>query len=165
MKQNKLHILIDTREQLPFSFRGRECKLSFTTLPSGDYSLAHLKNLVCVERKSLADLMHCLGAERPRFFRELERLRGYEAAALVIESPLEDIQAGRYRSRITPQSVIQSIISIQVSYRLPICFARDRQAAEDFTFDFLRHYSSTIKRRYKGAITTDDEEPAPDEQG
>ncbi len=36
----------------------------------------------------------CLGRERGRFERELERLRSFEAAAVVVESPLADLVAG-----------------------------------------------------------------------
>ena len=83
------------------------------------------------------------------FTRELERLRGYETAALLIEARLETIQAGKYRSRIAPDAAVQSIISFMGRYRLPVFFAPDRTAREHFIYDFLRHYVRHAGQRYK----------------
>jgi len=76
-------------------------------------------------------------------------------AAIVIETSFETIQRGEYRSRITPQSVIQSVIAIQAQYRLPVCFARDRQSGEAFVYDFLRHYQNMIAKRYSACCAGD----------
>lgn len=148
-----MKIIIDTREQRPFDFSAFGAETMTGNLPTGDYSIAGMENLVSVERKELSDMLNCLGSERERFFRELDRLRGYEAAAIVIESPLAAIMAGRYRSRITPQSAIQSLIAIQAQYRLPVFFAKDRTEAEAYVFHFLRHFQNMIERRYRAAIT------------
>ena len=69
-----MKILIDTREQAPFAFtheRYAGTTIEAGTLDTGDYSLAGLTDLVAVERKSLPDLVACLGRERERFEREL----------------------------------------------------------------------------------------------
>jgi ERCC4-type nuclease len=144
-----MKIIIDTREQTPYDF-SRYPVESFTgTLDTGDYSLAGFEDQVAVERKELSDIISCLGSGRERFTRELDRLRGYESAALVIESPLQVIRAGKYRSSMKPEAAEQSLISIMQRYRLPVYFAQDRSDGQRFTYNFLRHFFRHAERRYK----------------
>ena len=80
MKQkpdNRLPIIIDTREQLPFFVSPHwDEKITKTVkgLTSGDYSLIGFENVVAIERKSLADLYSSLTNDRKRFEREFQRL-------------------------------------------------------------------------------------------
>lgn len=144
-----LRIITDTREQAPYTFTAYPVEVIRGTLTAGDYSLPGFTDLVAVERKELADLMGCLTHDRERFSRELERLRGYHSAALLIEARLENIQAGRYRSRMKPEAAEQSLISIMERYRLPIYFAPDRKEGERFIYNFLRHFATHAQARYK----------------
>lgn len=142
-------IIIDTREQHPFSFEGYPVEIIPGTLNAGDYSIPGFTDRVAVERKSLADLIGCLSSGRERFIRELERLRGYESAAVVVESGFYELAAGRYRSSMSPASAVQSIVSMMQKYRMPFFFAGTRPDAERFAFDFLRHYCRHAEARYK----------------
>ena len=45
------------------------------TLETGDFALAALPDAAVVERKAVGDLLACLGRERERFERELQRGR------------------------------------------------------------------------------------------
>ncbi len=74
LKEEQITILIDTREQAPFAFPGMSTEAA--TLRAGDYSAHGLENEVAVERKSLPDLVACIGRERERFKAELVRLAG-----------------------------------------------------------------------------------------
>ena len=156
-----MKIIIDTREQRPFDFSAFGAEAMTGNLLTGDYSIFGMENIITVERKELSDILNCLGSERPRFFRELERLKSYEGAAIVIESPLSVIAAGRYRSRISPQSAVQSLIAIQAQFRLPIFFAKDRTDAEAYVFHFLRHFQNMIERRYRACCIGNDEKVMP----
>lgn len=147
-----MKIVIDSREQAPFPFTGYEAEVSTGTLTAGDYSLDGLTSLVAVERKSLPDLVACLGRERDRFERELERLRGFEAAALAVESPLSDLVTGNYRSALDPTAAYESVVAFMCRYRITFYFAKDRRGAERFTFSFLRHYWRTVERRYQAVV-------------
>lgn len=144
-----MQIIIDTREQTPYDFSGYQVEIIPGTLTSGDYSLPGFTDLVAVERKELTDLLACLSYDRARFTRELERLRGYHAAALVVEAPYSTIASGRYRSKIDPDAATQSLVSIMANYRLPVFFAHSRADAEFFTFNFLRHFLRHAEQRYK----------------
>lgn len=146
-----MKIVVDSREQAPFPFAEYDVEVSQGTLQAGDYSLAGLEPLVAVERKSLPDLVQCLGRERPRFERELERLRGFESAAVVVESPMSALALGEYRSVLHPKAAYESVVAFMCRYRLTFYFAQDRRGAEQFTFSFLRHFQRTIERRYAAA--------------
>ena len=136
-----LHIVADSREQSPFRFEGYPVTVAITALEAGDYSLAGIERKVAVERKALADLVQCLGADRERFQRELSRLRGYDFAAVVVEAPAVDLRAGRYRGHLNSESAWQSIISFSQRFRIPFFFCKDRADAERVTFDLLRHFA------------------------
>ena len=145
-----LRIICDSREQNGYTFATFPDVLAKTgTLATGDYSLDGFTDQVAIERKELSDLIACLTHDRDRFTRELERLRGFESAVVIVEARYSDIQQGRYRSRMTPEAAQQSIISSMGRYRLPFFFAGDRQAGERFARDFIRHYHRHAVERYK----------------
>ena len=84
-----MRILIDTREQAPFTFQGYDVDPETATLLVGDYSLPGFQDRAAVERKSLNDLIGCLmGKDRERFERELARGRHYDLFAVVVEASL-----------------------------------------------------------------------------
>lgn len=141
-----LQIIRDTREQQGFDFEGYPAVVEVATLASGDYSLAGFESRVAIERKSLPDLVACLGTERERFTRELARLRGYDAAAVVIEQPQAALRLGHYRAQMNPQSAWQSLLAFTQRYRIPFLFCDSRANAEQVTFDLLRHYQHDRRR-------------------
>ncbi len=147
-----IRIVIDSREQDGFPFTGYDAEVVPGTLQTGDYSLVGLEDMVAVERKSLPDLVACLGRERERFERELERLRAMEYILLVVESPITDLATGQYRSKLNPTAALESVFAFMSRYRLPFYFAQDRRGAERATFSFLRHYWRTVERRYRAVV-------------
>jgi DNA excision repair protein ERCC-4 len=133
-----MRILIDTREQAPFTFKGYDVEPETATLPVGDYSLPGFQDSAALERKSLNDLIGCLmGKDRDRFERELARGRHHDLFMVVVEASLADVSQGRYRSDIKPQAALQSIITFQVRYRIPFVWAGNRTGAEYMTYSFL----------------------------
>jgi DNA excision repair protein ERCC-4 len=123
-----LVILCDTREQTPLRF-SPEVKVEVVTLPTGDYSLAGFTDRVAIERKSLPDLVACVGPERERFLDCCRRLRDYELRAVVIEAAVDDVLAHAYRSQMNPQSVIGTTIAIWTDYGVPTVWAGDAKNA------------------------------------
>jgi ERCC4-type nuclease len=94
------------------------------TLTTGDYSFAGGEELFAIERKSVADLVACCaGDNRDRFFRELHRLRGYRFKRLLIVGTPAEIEAGNYRSRITPRAVLSTLAAIEARFDVPVVFA------------------------------------------
>lgn len=137
-----MRIVIDTREKAPFSFLSQngDIETERGTLALGDYSLAGLTDRVAVERKSLADLVACLGVERERFQREMMRAAALEAFAVVVEASWQELAAGKYRSKLSPASGMASVLSFMARHRVPFLFAGNRANAEAVTAGFLRQY-------------------------
>ena len=135
-------ITIDSREQAPFSFLNCAADVETVkgTLQVGDYSLAGLETKISVERKSLPDLVMCLGQERERFERELLRAAALEAFAVVVEATWQDLIGGKYRSKLNPGAAAASVASFMSRYRIAFFFAGNRSNAERFTEGYLRQF-------------------------
>jgi ERCC4-type nuclease len=110
-------------------------------LPTGDYSILGMEDRVALERKTLADLYACVGGERKRFERELERLADFEYAAVIIEASLSNLLQGYEYSRVHPHSVIGSILAWSVKYnRLPFFFADNRWRCRTIIYRLLKKF-------------------------
>ena len=146
----KMKLVIDTREQRPFTFEAYECWTVRGTLNVGDYSVQGFEEAISVERKSLDDLVGCLmGDSRDRFEKELARSRGLERFVVCIESAYEDVAKHRYKSRMNPVAVIQSLLAFWIRYDTAFYFAGSRAAAEYFTFGYLRKFVEEQGKRWK----------------
>ncbi|MEW6365194.1 MAG: ERCC4 domain-containing protein [Acidobacteriota bacterium] len=151
-------ILVDSREQAPYTFAPYGAAPATATLPAGDYSLGGFADRVGVERKELDDLVACLiGTNRERFERELQRLSRYELAAVVVEATLEDVRQGRYRSQMNGHAAAQSILAFEVRYRVPFLFCGDRDGAEYVTYSLLAKYAREISERYRALVKAERE--------
>ena len=148
-------IVVDSREQCPFDFRHEkyEATTQAGALSVGDYSLAGLEDKVAAERKSLPDLVMCLGRERERFERELQRGAALEAFCVVCEGSWLELSKGQYRSQLKPHAACQSVLAFTARYRVPFLFAGGRAAAEYITWGFLRQYLEGAKKRWKAIAT------------
>lgn len=140
-------VVVDTREQTPLPIR------RFPTmrdgLESGDYSFAGGEQHFAIERKTVDDLVSCCGGEnRGRFERELHRLRGFAFSRLLVIGNREQIAAGEYRGRMNPSSVIGSLNTWEIRYRVPVVFAPDPEAGarlvEDWVWWFARETILTV---------------------
>lgn len=143
-----MKILVDSREKAPYRFENYPGVTTGTTsLQSADYTLAGLHDLVGVERKSLDDMAQTLTAGRERFVRELERARGFELFAIVVEGTLQDALAGKYRSKLAPQSFVQSLFAYQVRYGVHIMWAGNRQGGEHVCYSLLQKFLTEQRKR------------------
>lgn len=150
-----MKIVIDTREQAPFAFAHEKYAGTATApaaLDTGDYSLAGLTDRVAVERKSLPDLVACLGRERERFERELQRAAALDAFAVVVEASWSELADGRYRSRLNPHSACQSVLAFTARHRIPFLFAGSRAGAEYACHGFLKQYLESARKRWKSIV-------------
>ena len=92
-------ILIDTREQLPFTFSA-DVQTTVGTLSTGDYSIPGFEDQVTIERKSKPDLFGSCGSGRERFKQEWERMAEFRFAVVVIE-----LKKGRESDRVVGQTL------------------------------------------------------------
>jgi DNA excision repair protein ERCC-4 len=154
--------IIDTREQRPFDLQLRDG----TTLPSkrgtlstGDYSIDGLfdEKVVCIERKSLQDLAQCIGKERNRFERELERMAEFKIKSVIVEGGWGLIESKSYIGQVHPNAFIGSILGWMAS-GVPFIMADNRTRAGEFTARMLIHawkrYGSDAKVSSEQAVDT-----------
>lgn len=138
-----MRIIQDSREQAPYAFpasRYADVAVEAGALQTGDYSLYGLTDRIAIERKSLSDLTGTLTSGRDRFQRECERGRGLEYFGLVIEASMEDVRRHNYQSRMTPQSLLQTLAAYSVRYGLHIHWCGGREGGEYMTFSLLQKY-------------------------
>ena len=130
-------IIIDTREQEPYSFDSRLAAAVRRALPAGDYSVVGLDERVAVERKTLDDFVSTVIHSRSRFRDELQKLSGYRAACVVVEAGVLDVLLHRYRGDAHPNAVLGNALSIVLDFRVPVFFCGNRQAACQFVQAYL----------------------------
>ena len=144
-----MKIITDSREQLPYSFEKWPVKIETIGLSVGDYSLAGFSDRIAIERKSLDDLVGCMmGKNRERFERELAKAGSFERFAVVVESDIQDISAGRYTSNMKPHAALQSITAFYIRYGIPFLFCGNRDGGEYMTHSILQKFSYEIKKRF-----------------
>lgn len=147
LKPEHVTAIIDSREQLPYDLA--PLSMLDGTLNTGDYSVLGLEHLVAVERKSLDDMLGCVGRDRDRFEREIARLRGFEAKAIVIEASWDDVDAGVWRSKVKPAQLRGSLIAWMTD-GVPLVLAGTRDQAALFVSRFL---FTAARRRYGQLLT------------
>lgn len=137
--------IVDTREQLPLDLAPLNVEAG--TLTTGDYSVKGLEHVVAIERKSESDLLACIGTERERFDREVQRLLAYPVRALLIESTWTRIEAGEWRSQVKPSAAIGSLLG-WVAMGLPVIMADNHERAGQYVARLL---FTAARRRYREA--------------
>lgn len=147
-----MRIVVDTREQWPLDFSAYPCVVEAGTLTTGDYSLRGLETIAAIERKSEDDLLGSLTRERPRFERELARLRGYALKAVVCETSWQRLSKGQYRSRMTPHSCLQSILGLSIRFDVPFLLVETHQAAAYTVFHLFRHFLEQREKELKAIL-------------
>jgi ERCC4-type nuclease len=125
--REECRVVIDTREQTPWDLE--PLQVGRGTLPTADYGLLDFPEAIAIERKELSDFISVIGHGRDRFERELMRLKAYEASMVIVEASWADLEAGEWRSKITPNVVLQSIAS-WISQGHNIILAGDREMAQ-----------------------------------
>lgn len=116
LKPEQITALIDSREQQRLDLSPLRSEVA--TLDTGDYSVRGLEHVIRIERKSLADLVACVGRERDRFQREVERLMAYPVRVLVVEALWAQIESHepanpQWRGQVTREAAIGSLLGWQ----------------------------------------------------
>jgi DNA excision repair protein ERCC-4 len=146
-------LAIDTREQAAFDFRSLRAdkkdgggpliiKTKRMTLKTGDYSIEGLEEEVSIERKELGDFLNCVGSDRERFEKQLNRLNALRFSAIVIEADWLRVLRGTPHSKLLPKTIVRSVIGWQMDYvpRIHWWFAPTRRHAEGFTYRMLDRF-------------------------
>lgn len=144
-------VLVDTREKEPFplyvnhpNWIGGERR---ETLKTGDYTLEGMESLLCLERKSLADIVACTVTYRRRFIASCSRLARFTWKAIIVEATFEDIKGGfepfGIPSDVHPNSVCGTLDAIEAKFGIPIIYASTVQdlAAERAASWLSKHFT------------------------
>ena len=142
-------VLVDTREQdtarLRVRLKDMKCEHERCKLDFGDYSAKIPINgewytlNIAVERKmDLDELAQCYCNGRKRFEREFERAQkaGAKIYLLVENATWEDAYTGNYRSKMSPQALVASILAWLSRYRCQVIFCRQRTSGR-LIYDIL----------------------------
>ena len=128
-----LKIIVDTREQVNdhvlTSFKTRNVPYFNRKLDIGDYSAQlgddTFEKSVVIERKhNLDELCANLTADRDRFEREFLRAKAYgtKVFLLIEEASWNDVFLGNYRSKLSPKSLLASLLSWQTRFNVTVLF-------------------------------------------
>ncbi len=140
-------VLIDTREQYPFDFdrfpnwiaSQKKKKLNV-----GDYSVEGMEDILTIERKSLSDLITTLMQQRPRFFKQCEKMTKYQWRALFVEASYEDIKSpyGEY-TMAHPNAVSGTLDALEAKFGIPVVYTSQHQElAEEKAASWLsKHFT------------------------
>ena len=129
-------IIVDTREQKPYSFSNPTQKKKLDT---GDYSVRNFEGDMSVERKSLPDLVRCVGGDRDRFEKQLHRLNALNHKMLVIDCSWEEIEAEgwhKFSDKVSSHRVKGTLLWI-MDMGIPVTIAGCRERAQALTERFL----------------------------
>jgi DNA excision repair protein ERCC-4 len=140
--------IIDSREQTPLDL---EPLTTITeSLTTGDYALAACPDVCRIERKSLQDLVACVGGDRERFEREVQRLLAYPVRILVVESSWDAIESHepafpQWRGKVSKEAVLGSLMGWQAK-GISIHMAGSHERAGKHVARLLYHVAN---RRYR----------------
>lgn len=130
-------IIVDTREQRPWTFPPERFTVTRKALSAGDYSIAGGEHRVALERKSLGDYVSTVIGNWLRFRRELNRLMTFDIAAIVVESNVEDVMQHKYESEAEPASVMGRAHGIFLDTGIPTLWWGSRAVCEPQVWQFL----------------------------
>lgn len=130
-------IVVDTSEQAPLNFMRAYVKQSLDT---GDYSLEGYENLICVERKSLNDLVKSVIHDWIRFSKCLRRMAAMDIAFIAVEAPVTALMERQYVGEALPQSVRGKLNSILVNFGVHTVFYDNRETMAAWIENLFDHY-------------------------
>lgn len=155
-------ILIDNREQLPYLFTDYNIPIVYTTLATGDYSVAIQKgdelirydHLIDIERKSLDNYVNDISnaENRERFERSVQRGSKLQFYAVYIEGTEFEVLSHHYEGQVNPTSVLHTKLGWSIKYRVPIEFVGNRISAEYWTYHTLMLFLKYEKEKEKNKV-------------
>ena len=140
LRTPKPGIIVDTREQNPFSFERFHhwfSGIDKRPLELGDYSVAGLEDTCVVERKDLNDLVRSFHVERSVFVRRLMRMSEFPDRLLVITAAISKIKSHYEHSPADPNRITQSLIATLAGLRVPFLCVDTQELGEEITASYL----------------------------
>jgi ERCC4-type nuclease len=146
-KRRNPPIIVDTREQQPWSFNGRRTVTK--KLDVGDYSLRGYEAVIVIERKAKPKelITNFGGRDWPRFLRELRKMAvEIEYKAVICEFSMKQLLRCTPIGQVDRWVVLGKLSGITMDLGIPIIFAGTRFNAELTAEMFLSRWASREKR-------------------
>ncbi len=140
LRTPKPTIVVDTREQNPFSFErfsGWFSGIEKRSLAIGDYAIAGLEDVCVVERKDLNDLARSFHMERPNFIARLRRMSIFPDRLLIIVAALSQVKSRYEHSPANPNQITQSLIATLAGLRVPFLCVETHELGEEIVASYL----------------------------
>lgn len=142
---SNFNIIIDTREQQPWSFE--TMNKTVAKLDTGDYSLAGLENDFCIERKgSVSEFANNITEKR--FKDVINRMSQIKYSFLLLEFDLEDILIYPVGStvprrmwnkiKVSPKFILKHILEMQIYNNIKVVFCGNAANAERMALTIMR---------------------------
>lgn len=142
---NNFNIIIDTREQQPWTFDHH--LVSSEKLDTGDYSVRGLEEILCIERKkSVSEIANNITEKR--FKDVVGRMTQYKYSFLLFEFDLEDILIYPVGStvpkkmwdkiKISPNFIIKHLVELQVFFNIKVLFCGCPSNAERMALSIMK---------------------------
>lgn len=136
-----IDVIVDTREQLPYTFRDFEdIKTVSQKLDTGDYSLNDCEDFITVERKTCEDFLNSITNDRERFEKEFERMKEIKYSFCIIECSL--IQAYKHiedKGTFSPEAILGTVASWSMKYNTQFLFTNNRKFGEKVCYRILKN--------------------------
>ncbi len=165
----KPFVIVDTREKQPLplfanhpNWIGGERRQALKT---GDYTVEEMERVLCLERKTLADIVACTVTYRERFLASCARLTRFQWKAILIEATFEDIKGGfapfDIPSDVHPNAVVGTLDAIEAKFGIPIIYASTirRLATERAASWLSKHFTYWwLEKNGHGRVLIDSDE-------
>lgn len=142
-------IIEDTREQTPLRDWPEGAAVEVHGLDTGDYSIVGWENCFAIERKSITDLAGTMiggfegNTQRPRkrFNNELERMRHFDCAAVIVTATPEELITFKHNCGMDAHAALWNFaLSVFARYGIPVFPLTDEKTAARWIYDLARHY-------------------------
>jgi ERCC4-type nuclease len=155
MNNNNIKIIIDTREQKPWTFANYNTE--HKKLDTGDYSVDGLEDILCIERKQSSSEF-ANNIVESRFKDVIERMSNMKYSFLLLEFDIEDLLIYPVGStvprrmwdkiKISPAFLIKNILELQLNHNIIVYFCGNSKNAEKMAEYILKkiHYIEVIKK-------------------
>ncbi len=156
--ENKITVIKDTREKDGWNFENSSYVglLINQSLPTGDYTVKGLEDILCIERKGAVSEM-ALNSSEKRFTNELKRMTEFKYRYLICEFSIQNILDWPYKSgipksriphiKVTPQFLMRTLSVIQVEYGIQTLFCSNKIGAEYTAINIMRRVHERETKR------------------
>jgi DNA excision repair protein ERCC-4 len=146
-RAHRVVVVVDTREQQPYTFDPARIEVVRRALVAGDYALDGYEKMLVIERKSLDDYVASVILDRDRFLREVKVLAGYNLPLILVEASFDDIEQHRYRAGVHPNAVFGATVALMVDHHVGVVLCGDRQQTCQFAEELLlRAHRKLVER-------------------